>query len=35
MAESFRSTDVEEGVKSFMERREPAFAPLAPRSQSK
>jgi len=32
MAESFRSTDVEEGVRSFMERRAPAFAPLPPRS---
>ena len=31
MAESFRSSDVEEGVRSFMERREPAFAPLPPR----
>ena len=32
MAESFRSSDVEEGVRSFMERRDPAFAPLPPRS---
>jgi enoyl-CoA hydratase/carnithine racemase len=30
MVESFRRTDVEEGVRSFMERREPAFAGLEP-----
>lgn len=32
MVESFRRADVEEGVRSFMERREPAFAGLEPRS---
>jgi enoyl-CoA hydratase/carnithine racemase len=31
MVESFRRADVEEGVRSFMERREPAFAGLEPR----
>jgi enoyl-CoA hydratase/carnithine racemase len=29
MAESFTGTDFEEGVRSFMERRQPQFAPLA------
>ncbi|MCI3273455.1 enoyl-CoA hydratase-related protein [Streptomyces cylindrosporus] len=35
MVASFRRSDVEEGVRSFMERRLPAFEPLAPRGQDK